>query len=45
MIDEQTGVQWEQCSYCYEWFPIEEITWDLQENTACARCNPIVSIW
>ena len=41
MIDE-IGNHWEQCKHCTEWFPIEEITWDEEENTVCLRCSPFV---
>lgn len=44
MLDEQ-GIQWEQCIHCMEWFPIEDITWDEQENTVCKRCSPIMWMW
>ena len=39
------GIQWEQCSRCYGWFPLEDITWDEEDNMVCRPCSPILHWW
>jgi len=40
-----SGVDLEQCTYCLQWFPYEELTLDKDEQPVCKRCSSLVGQW
>jgi len=43
---EVDSVFWEQCYFCREWQPIQEMQWDeAKQAYACGECFDSIPLW